>query len=326
VKKLPAKNEVKTILFITLSNLGDIILTTPVLEKLRGAFPCADIDVITGAPGEAIFSAHSAVRNVTVRAGRQSMLERISELARLRRERYDLVADMKNSILPWLAGARFRSARVKGTPGHKKEDHLSKLDGLVEHPFEGCRFFLPISDSDREFIAGVISEVGGRSYVVMNPGAKSHLKRWPAANYAELADRLIAGRGCFVFVTGARDDRETVDEMLSLMREKAVDLCGETNLGALAELMRCSNLVVTNDSAPLHVASVVNAPVVAVFGPSDDRKYGPLSDRKRVVFPDRDCRPCGRALCSKEADEGCIVSVAVDEVLSAAEDLLAGYG
>jgi len=322
VKKIPDKSEVKKILFVTLSNLGDIILTTPVLEKLRDSFPEAVIDVITGPPGEGIFSAHPAVRNVMVRARRQRMTGRLVELAVLRRERYDLVADMKNSFLPCLTGARFRSACVKDSAGHKREEHLSKLTGLVEYPLEGARFFLPVSGDDKTYVADMTHQVEGQMAVVMNPGAKSHLKRWPAARYAELADRLISGRGCRVFITGAAEDRKTVDEMVSAMKEDATDLCGRTTIGALAELMRRSDLVVTNDSAPLHVASAVNAPVVAVFGPSDDKKYGPLSDANRVISPDADCRPCGRALCSPGPDAGCITAVTVEGVLRAAEELL----
>ena len=322
MKKMPDKSEVKKILFVTLSNLGDIILTTPVLEKLRDSFPEAVIDVITGPPGESVFSSHPAVRNVMVRDRRQRMTERIAELTVLRREKYDLVADMKNSFLPGFAGVRFRSARVKDYAGHKREEHLSKLAGLVEAPFEGCRFFIPISGDDKTYVADMIGGVEGQMAVVVNPGAKSHLKRWPAVCYAELADRLISGHGCRVFITGAEEDSVTVDVMVSAMKEEGTNLCGKTTIGELAELMQRSALVITNDSAPLHIASAVNAPVLAVFGPSNEKKYGPLSRSNRVISPDVDCRPCSKALCSPGPDEGCITAVTVDSVLRAAEELM----
>ncbi|MDD3089741.1 MAG: glycosyltransferase family 9 protein, partial [Candidatus Omnitrophica bacterium] len=80
--------------------------------------------------------------------------------------------------------------------------------------------------------------------------------------------------------------------------------------------------VVTNDSAPLHVASAVNTPTVAIFGPTDERRYGPLSVKSRVVTPSVPCRPCGRALCSTGPDEGCISQISVNEVFRAAKELL----
>ncbi len=332
------KEDVRTILFITLSNLGDIILTTPVLEKLHDEFPRACIDVITGAPGKDIFSAHPAVRKVIICKRRPSVKERIHQVARLRRSRYDLVVDLKNSLTPYIVGARFHSNFSK-VPGmiHKKDEHLLKLRGLITgmssfhaspgrysagDKLPGTKFFIPVNDDEKNYVSSIIGPTGGKKIVVISPGAKSHLKRWNAGKYAVLADRLVSELGCRVLVVGNDDDREVVRDVVSRMAEPVTDLCCKTSIGALSELMKRSALVITNDSAPLHVASAVNTPAVAIFGPSDERKYGPLAKKSVVMSPEIPCRPCGRALCAMGPDEGCISQVDVEEVFRAARGVL----
>ena len=325
------KEDIRAILFITLSNLGDIILTTPVLEKLHDEFPRACIDVVTGTPGMDIFNAHPAVREIIVHKKRLSVKERIQLVVNLRRSRYDLVVDLKNSLIPYIVGAPFHTGFLK-TPGivHKKDEHLLKLRGLGMDPFSlgafrhetsDTNFFIPITDDDRNYIDEIM-DLEGKQAVVISSGAKSHLKRWDAQKYAVLADKLISELGCKVFVIGNDDDREVVRRVISRMKESVTDLCCKTSIGALAELISRADLVITNDSAPLHVASAVNALTVAVFGPSDERKYGPLAEGSVVVKPEVPCRPCEKALCAKGFDEGCISQVTVEEVFQAAEKIL----
>ncbi len=325
-----SKENIKSILFITLSNLGDIILTTPVIEKLYEEFPTARIDVITGAPGQEIFQHHPAVDNVTVYDKRRSLKERIWDILDLRRKRYDLAVDLKNSLVPYLIGARVKVGLFKKIPGpgkkcvirHKKEEHLSRLLSLGIEAFSDTRFFVPVTDEDRDLINGILDSDRDKKTVVINPGAKSHLKRWDAAKYAELADRLVSKTGCRVFLTGNEDDTEVIRRVMSQVKEPVTDLCGKTSVGALSELIRRADLFITNDSAPLHIASAVNTPTIAIFGPSDEQKYGPLADGSRVITPDVPCRPCGTALCAIGPDEGCISRVEVDEVFRAAEEML----
>jgi len=107
-----------------------------------------------------------------------------------------------------------------------------------------------------------------------------------------------------------------------LINEKALNLCGKTTIGELACLMDRCDLVITNDSAPLHIASAVNSPSLALFGPSDEKKYGPLSDKNIVVKTSPRCRPCEKALCHAGPEEGCMPEIEVEEVFNAARRLL----
>jgi lipopolysaccharide heptosyltransferase II len=327
------KEKVSSILFITLSNLGDIILTTPVLEKLCDEFPGATIDVVTGPAGREIFAAHPAVKNVIVYEKRASFEKMLQFILDLRSRRYDLTVDLKNSLAPYLIGTRFRTNMFKGgvkslfksrgnIPVHKKEEHLSRLAGLGIDVSRNVRFFVPTSDEDRYFADKIIPSGNHSEKVVINPGAKSHLKRWDAGKFAGLSDRLITELGCEVFICGNEDDRQTVQRVKSSITKPVTDLCCKTTVGSLYELMKKADLVITGDSAPLHLASASGAPTIAVFGPSDERKYGPLADKSRVIKPDVPCRPCEKALCAIGPDEGCISRITVDEVFEASKKIL----
>ena len=317
-------DEIKKILFISLSNLGDIILTTPVLTKLHRTFPEAKIDIITGSPGELVFKGCPAVNKIIVRKRRPGLGQRISQVFTLRKERYDLVVDLKNSLLPFIVGAKCRSSLVKPkTLLHKKDEHLSKISNIVPDAYDDTEFYLP-GDSEAP---GHIDEVLGRDgskIVVINPGAKSHLKRWPAEKFAQLSDRLIEELGVKIVITGNNDDKEAVGKVVGTMNGEAIDLCSKTNLNVLAALMSKADIVITNDSAPLHVASAVNAPTIALFGPTDARKYGPLAEKRKVFSPKVKCRPCEEALCKTGPDEGCIPQVEVEDVFKAAAQMLGG--
>lgn len=318
------KTKIKKILFITLNNLGDIILTTPVLEVLCHNFPNAEIDVITGSPGKDIFRDHPSVRNVMVRRKRMSVRERVRELAALRNMKYDLTVDMKNSLIPWMIGAKYRPGIVFPVKKalHKKEEHLSKLSGMgLDVPLNPC-FFIPVSEAEKNFVDRHIGDTKNNGICVINPGSKSHLKRWNVRKFSKLSDNIVNRLGFKVFVIGNSDDTDIVRMFENNAEKKVINLCGRTSLGALAELIKRSDVIVTNDSAPLHIASAVGTKSVAIFGPSDEKKYGPLSAGSIVVTPDKKCRPCSNALCSTGPDEGCISEIEVEEVFEAVKKVL----
>ncbi|MFH1846389.1 MAG: glycosyltransferase family 9 protein [Candidatus Omnitrophota bacterium] len=327
------KKKIKKILFITLSNLGDIILTTPVLEKLHEEFPCAGIDVMTGLPGKEIFALHPAVDHVLVNQRRRHILDRLRQLFYLRGKKYDMVVDLKNSLMPYLLGAEFHSQlSLRPKSGHKHEEHLSKLLPFEIDVFSNIRFFVPSSENDKKYAEEIIeikenalfSGIQGKTKknVIINPGAKSHLKRWPESKYSELADVLAGETGARIFFTGDMNDKQVICGIIKRMAYSAKDLSAGTSIGVLFELMKRMDLVITNDSAPLHIASAAQVPTVAIFGPTDECKYGPLADNSRVIVPNVSCRPCSRAQCAKGIKNGCISEVKVDDVFDAASKIL----
>jgi ADP-heptose:LPS heptosyltransferase len=158
--------------------------------------------------------------------------------------------------------------------------------------------------------------------VVICPGARSHIKRWDGGQFARVADRLMAEEGVEVIFSGEPAEGELINEIREQMTHRAHTAVGSTTVTQVAALMQRSALVLTNDSASLHLACAVGAPVLALFGPTDDAKYGPTGARDRVLRRRLVCTPCEQALCRFHHE--CMRFVDVDEVYAAAQQLLGG--
>jgi len=160
----------------------------------------------------------------------------------------------------------------------------------------------------------------GKPLVIICPGARSHIKRWTAEGFARVAERLMAEAGAQVVFSGEPDEEPVIEEVLQRMDRRAHSAVGLTTIRQLGALMSRAQLVVTNDSASLHLASTLRVPTVAIFGPTDAAKYGPTSPSSRTVRRRLFCAPCERPLC--RFDHECMRFISPEEVYRAAEELL----
>jgi ADP-heptose:LPS heptosyltransferase len=162
--------------------------------------------------------------------------------------------------------------------------------------------------------------------VVVHVGAANGTaKRWPVQHWAVLADRLIAETGVRVVLTGAADDRRLTRAVDIAMREQPVDLAGETTLPQLVALLARAQLVISGDSGPLHIAGAVGTPVVAIYGPTDPVKSGPIGSPAVVLRRELWCSPCYDPRETAECRYGnpvCMWGVRPDQVYMAAWYLL----
>jgi heptosyltransferase-2 len=197
---------------------------------------------------------------------------------------------------------------------------LNKLSGLeggptAPAPFEP-QFSLYVSDERkakaREFLLskGVKPD---HSLVALCPGStNSRAKRWPAARFAAVADMLAERAGAEVVLIGAGEELEVSEEVARLMRSRAVVLTGRTSLAETAAVLKASDLLVTNDTGPAHVAAAVGCPVVVIFGPTDPVTTRPFSALAEVVRRPPDCAPCMLRDCP--IDHRCMTAVTAEEV------------
>jgi ADP-heptose:LPS heptosyltransferase len=163
--------------------------------------------------------------------------------------------------------------------------------------------------------------IGDRDAVcVIHPSARWETKRWPAARFAQLADALAAKEGIRIIIVGSGSEASRTDEMARHIAQTAVDLTGKTDLLQLAALLRRSDLLVTNDSGPMHLAAAVGTPVVAIFGPTDPARVGPYGAGHIVLRKEVDCSRCSRGSCVRDAL--CLKAVGVAEVLESVRTIL----
>jgi ADP-heptose:LPS heptosyltransferase len=195
---------------------------------------------------------------------------------------------------------------------------VAKAVGAVESGAPEFRFRIPQSDYDE--IDSLLSRSGvtpGTSWVAMNVSARWPTKRWPAASFAEVADRLQQEGSGAVVMIGGPEERADVAAVSGMMKTPAVDLTGATTVGLLPALLSKASLLITNDSGPMHVAAAVGIPVVALFGPTSAARTGPYGMGHVVLTGKIPCSPCFSRTCHNSLPLECLRLVSPQQVLAA---------
>ena len=299
-------------LVIQTSFLGDTVLTTPLLVQLANRGP---VDVVTTPAAAALLRGHPSVREVIVfdKRGADGGVRGLWRLAsRLRAAQYAVAflaqGSWRSAALAWLAAipSRIGFATSAGrllytrrAPYRDDLHHAARLLMLArpngrEASRDELRPSLAPGAPEREAVDALLRQHGwheGEALIALAPGSVWGTKRWPY--YGELAHELAgAGR---VIVVGGPDD-VSLGVSIVAAEPSAIDATGKLTLLASAELIGRCEVIVTNDSLPLHLASAMGTPTVAIFGPTvPDFGFGPLSPRATVVGEDAlACRPCDR--------------------------------
>lgn len=317
-------DEVKKVLIVSLSNMGDCILTTPVLASLKRGLPHARISIIIGPSAKGIFEDDRRVDEVIVYNKRMRFKDKLKFLDDVKKKGFDLVVDLRNSLMPLLLGARYSTGllghRVRGI--HKIKQHLFRLDTIGVEA-NGIKDALCVDESSEEYAYDFLkSEKVALNDIVIGlaAGAKSLIKRWPKESFAKLADMLAETYHAKIILFGSEDETALNREIKGMMKSGAILASGKTTIPQLISLMRRLNLLITNDSAALHIASLLGVPQVAIFGPTDPKKYGPLGKGDSVVRKGLRCSPCEVAQCNKSLE--CMVGLSPTEVFEAAAKVL----
>ncbi|MDD5432862.1 MAG: lipopolysaccharide heptosyltransferase II [Candidatus Omnitrophica bacterium] len=321
--------EVKKILFITLSNIGDCLLTLPALDALKQKFPGVKISVLVGERPKEIFENDPSIDKVLVFNKRAKLREKIKLFIQLRKEKFDMVVDLRNSFFGIFLPARYKqpvfssgSKELK----HMQDKHLAKLGKIKVDSDKISHKSFCVKPSDVIHIDKLLKEAGvidTDRLLIIAPGARSHVKRWGAEKFVALIKTAVSEFGLKVILVGDDNDAKHAKYILENCDcgKSIVDFCAKTNLAQLGVLLKRAVCAVTNDSAVLHLASYLDLPVVAIFGPTDETKYGPWSHLWSVAKKDIFCRPCKKAQC-KYGSLKCLEIIKPEDVLLQLESLL----
>jgi heptosyltransferase-2 len=297
---------------IQTSFLGDTILTTPLLAQLAHRGP---VDVVTTPAAASVLTGHPAVRQVIVydkRGAHAGLFGFTTMTSRLKAAGYDTAylaqGSLRSALLVFAARIpeRIGFATSSGSwlyttkVAYRDDLHhaarlllLSRPNGR-EPTDEEMRPSLAPGSAERSVVDELLRSRGvdpGERLIALAPGSVWATKRWP---YYEQLARALADAGRIVVVGGA-DDRALAAEIVSAV-PGAVDTTGALPLLASADLIGRCAVLVTNDSAPLHLASAMGTPTVAIFGPTvPEFGFGPLAPAKAVLGHESlACRPCHR--------------------------------
>lgn len=349
---------VKRILVVKLRHHGDVLLASPVFSALKSAMPAAVVDAYIYRDTQPMLEGHPAIDDYRLYDRAWKTLpaparlgKELGLLQRIRAAGYDLVINLtegdRGAIAMWWSGARYRvgwdpqgagfalkrraySHFVKRPrlPRHMVEQNLDALRRIGIFPSPEARelhFHLP--DTAIASIAAYLGRAGinAGDYVLIHPTSRWLFKCWPVAKVAALIDELHA-RGHRIVLSSAPDESERamVAEILSLCRGVPVlDLGGRLTLKELGALIAASRCVVGVDSVPMHIASALKKPAVALFGPSSDLAWGAWNNpRARIVTQPMTCRPCNLDGCGGGKVSDCLSTLPVGQVLDETLSLL----
>jgi lipopolysaccharide heptosyltransferase II len=343
------------ILLLKPSSLGDVIHALPVLRLLRLHFRAAEIfwwidsalaPLIEGDP-----DLTGIVRFERKRWGKpRHWPEMLRSIRWLRAQKFDLVIDLqcllRSGAFAWLANGKFLIGLDEAREGARGfYDVVVPRSGFYTHAVDWYLSVLPplgvpvhknfvwlperkeIADNAKQkwrfFWENQKSEIRNQKLILLQPGARWLNKRWPVENFAELVRQLAQKFPAARFaVLGGKDDAPLGEEILPAAPEKILNLCGQTSLPEMIEWIRHCDLLVTNDTGPMHVAAALGKPLVALFGPTEPRRTGPYGQLENVLRLDLPCSPCLSSRCAIAETDKCLRALPPAPVFAHVEKLL----
>lgn len=343
--------EPQRILIIRPSALGDVCRTVPVLATLRRAFPDAAIDWLVQEEFAPAILAHPALTEVLpfprsrfARWWRDPLVgwELLGWLGGLRQRRYDLVFDCqglgRSGFFSWCTRAPRRV-------GHAAARELGWLGYTVRHPLPEARHTvarmmsllaaeglepvydmrLYVAECDRAWWGLRRDEFGAAGrYAVLAPTARWASKRWPAASWAAIVGPLAERGFERVVLVGSPSERDQIEPVIAACDGRiAVSVAGQTTIGQTMAVIAGADLVIANDSAPLHMAVGFDRPCLGLFGPTDPEEVGPFGRPEAVI---RRFQPAsGRSVNYKDARLGSALMALINpaDVLERVDGMLA---
>jgi len=355
----PPQDAPTRILCLRLERIGDLLMTLPALAELRALAPHATTDLGVGDWNREIAGAIGGVDRVGIATpdwllrGPSKGLTPLGLAARAatwRSRRYDLAInfepDIRTNIALAAVGARRTVGFASGGGGplldlaldYEPSAHTSDNAVALVRAALNARgadevpaAVLEISEERREQAARLLEPLGTRMKVGIHVSGGREVKQWPEARFRSVAEHLVRDGDAGIVLTGGAADRAQVDIVRSaLPAERVVDLSNGTDLLTTAAVIAQLDLFVTGDTGPMHLARAVDTPIVAIFGPSDPRRYGPQGVRDTIVRIDLPCSPCNRirlppARCAGHTPD-CLAGIETATVLAAIDERLASAG
>lgn len=333
------KNE-KRILVIKVGALGDVILAGPSLRMIRKKFPSAHLSLLVDSRFVPVVANCPYLNDVIpfdrTKARSWPWLARFAK--RIRREGFDISVDFQNTkrthFLAFLAGIPKRYGFRRGIFGwllNHSDLTFERPDSPIRHQFrilsrlginrlEEDLELWPDPESDVE-VLGWFQENGfspDEKTVGLAIGSSPRwpTKRWPLEYYAELSRRLVKELGAQVVLIGSKED-QPLAEGINQDSRFVLNFVGRTSIRNLVSLVKQVRVLVTGDTAPLHVAKALGVRAVALFGPTDPRRHLPPGNGTTVLMRRLPCQPCYKGTCYYSETLACLKRIEVDEVFDA---------
>jgi len=343
-----------TILIVLIAGIGDLILASKSIRAIRNGYPDADVHLLTNSEAVPIAKNYPYIDYVwsfpirEMRKDKRYLLDIVKTVLGLRKIKFDFAVNLY-TVSSWLGaikmGFLFFLLGAKERIGHDSKGFGLFIDKKVPCETFQHRHFADAM-LDIALLAGGVPDtknievfwdkkcekkcghlflkktgVSQKVVIGMNPGGDRLNRRWNPDHYAFLADRLIENFKATVVFLGGPGEEDIAGYIENKMKNDIVNLSGQLTLNDLAYLISQFDLLVTNDSGPMHIGAAVGTRLVAVFGPEDPVLMGPYSspDLYGVVYKDVSCRPCNKKKCGQPT---CLDMITPEEVYEKCVELL----
>jgi heptosyltransferase-2 len=333
---------IKRILVIQTAFLGDVILCTSLIKASKKLFPDSIISFLLIPETKNILENNPHLNEIIVydKKGKDKGVKNFFKMVeKMKKRNFDLALIphryLRSALLAYFAKITKRIGFDKSTGSflftqkvtyqnnsHEVERNLSLLKNFAGDLLDKTPELFP-SSQDFSYAQELLEDSGVKDndkIVGIAPGSIWATKRWLPERFAEISDRLIREVGAKVIFLGSKEDEKLCLEIADLMEEKPIILAGKTNiLQSTAIISRCK-VVLSGDSAPVHMASAMKTPVVAIFG-STIPEFGfvPYGEGHLIIEKKMDCRPCGihgKNRCPKKHFR-CMTEITTQEVFKA---------
>lgn len=346
---LPGKKEkpIETILIAKYLGMGSIVLATPLIRSIKNKYPKAKLIFLTFHENEGLIKSLGLIDEVMViKTGNLPvfLLGVMGALYRLRKKKIDVVLNLEffskfGTVMGFLSGAYttasyylrepWRSNLISHKVYYNHYKHISEvfcaLGDTIGAGSESRFLEKPaINSQDKDYIRNIFEKHGlmrnhWKVVVNINTSALSFNRCWPILNFTVLTERIVKAFDAKIILIGAESDMQRVDEFSAAVgnSHNLINLAGKTSIVQLLALLESVDLVITNDSGPLHLAVMMGTPTISFFGPESPVQYGPRGEKHTVIYKSYYCSPCLHVYNEKSSsckDNSCLKDITVEEV------------
>lgn len=312
------------ILIVRTDRIGDVVLTTPAVRALRKAYPVSRISMLVSAATRDLVNGNRYLDEVIVddKCGKHKGLFGFLRLVNLiRRKKYGLAiifhTKKRSNSLCFLAGIPERigyknnkfgfllTHPIEDTRHHgKKHEAQYCLDvlrhlGILSKMPDDLRLCVPVTEESEKWLQRFLQRnniKGNGRIIVIHPGASDPSKIWPGHFFAEFINNVVEQYAAKIVIIGSSGINEIARKISSMSNYPVINMAGKTTVSELVSLLKRSDLLVSNDSGPVHVAVAAGTPVISIFTRNqpgiNPERWGPLSEKSRIASVPRDSKIC----------------------------------
>ncbi|MBN2460171.1 MAG: glycosyltransferase family 9 protein [Candidatus Cloacimonetes bacterium] len=295
-------------LILRLSSLGDIVLTQPVTKLLRERYPAARIDYLTKPAYREAVAAFGTIDNIYLHAD-----EKKATFSDLRKVHYDILIDLQTKINTWIIKRKLHSKRILTcNKQHWRRWLLTKkvirksnqtMVNLYLHALRdlGINFHdiepkIKPDEEQRKSVRRLLQQKNldtGNRIISIFPGSLHPTKQYPPDRIAAFINSIPDDWNCSFLLLGSSAERALTLEIVELTDHRAVDMCGDLKLGQMIAMIAETDVVISGDTGPMHVAAALGKPQIAIFGATHPcLGFSPRNDKAVILSAELDCQPC----------------------------------